>query len=112
LELIEWLKDVFSRKTLAEWEKELAGLEVCCSAISRLDEVLGSELFRQREMVCTYQGRDGKEAITFGIPVKLGETPGSLRTPPAGFGEHTRNILLEMGYGEGQIREFFETGIV
>jgi crotonobetainyl-CoA:carnitine CoA-transferase CaiB-like acyl-CoA transferase len=73
---------------------------------------MNADLFQQREMVCDYQAKDGAMARTFGIPVKLAETPGSLRTPPAEFGEHTREVLRELGYSEAKIEELFATDIV
>lgn len=35
---------------------------------------------------------------TFGIPIKLSRTPGSLRTPPDDFGARGREVLWEPGY--------------
>lgn len=111
-EIIHRLRILFAGKTLEEWEMQLAGLDVCCSSISTFDEVLENPLFREREMVYEYQKADGSTVKAFGIPVKLGTTPGLLRTPPAEFGEHTREILTELGYDTGRTEEFFEKGIV
>ena len=33
-----------------------------------------------------------------GMPVHLSQTPGSVRTPAPEFGEHTEEVLLELGY--------------
>lgn len=112
LEIISWLRDTFSSKTLAEWDAELAGSGVCYSAIRSVDEILEDELFKEREMVCEIAGYNDKTQKAFGIPVKLSHTPGALRSAPAGFGEHTRDILLELGYSETRILEFMEEGIV
>lgn len=111
-EIIHWLRSTFAQKTLAEWEQELAGLDVCFSPIVQLDEVMESTLFRERGMVCGYEAGDGSTARTFGIPIKLDTTPGSLRTPPARFGEHTGAVLKEIGYSDEIIREFIAAGIV
>lgn len=112
LEIINWLREMFIGKTLAEWEAELSGLDVCFSSIATLDEVMKSQLFREREMVCDYQTSEGNILKTFGIPVKLSDTPGSLRAAPCTFGEHTREVLQELGYGESRIDEFFSAGVV
>jgi crotonobetainyl-CoA:carnitine CoA-transferase CaiB-like acyl-CoA transferase len=47
-----------------------------------------------------------------GIAVKLGATPGSVRRPGYRFGEHTKEILVELGYTEREIAELVATGTV
>jgi crotonobetainyl-CoA:carnitine CoA-transferase CaiB-like acyl-CoA transferase len=38
-----------------------------------------------------------------GTPVKLSETPRSIRKPPSGFGEHTDAVLMALGFGADTI---------
>ncbi len=111
-EIIDFFRQQFLTKTLAEWEDELEGLEICYTKVQTMQEVFNDPLFREREMVYEYTDKKGVERSSFGIPVKLSTTPGSMRTVPDEFGESTRNILLETGYSEGQVDSFFGDGIV
>jgi crotonobetainyl-CoA:carnitine CoA-transferase CaiB-like acyl-CoA transferase len=48
-----------------------------------------------------------------GIPVKLSETPGAVRTPPPRLGEHTRQVLRgDLSMSDGQIGELVASGAI
>ncbi len=111
-EIIAFFRQQFLTKSLAEWEDELKELEICYAKVQTMQEVFDDPLFREREMVFDYTDNKGTEKRSFGIPVKLSATPGSLRTVPDEFGESTRNILLETGYSEEQVDSFFSDGVV
>ena len=111
-EIIADFRGLFLQKNMAEWDAQLAELEVCFSVVKNLADILTDPLFRQREMVHNYRGDNGEVKHGFGIPVKLSETPGAIKTRPAGFGEQTRKILEETGYSTEQIDTFFANGVV
>jgi crotonobetainyl-CoA:carnitine CoA-transferase CaiB-like acyl-CoA transferase len=50
---------------------------------------------------------------TLGVPVRLSDTPGSVRTPPPRQGEHAAEILVELlGLGDTAIAMLMATGAV
>jgi crotonobetainyl-CoA:carnitine CoA-transferase CaiB-like acyl-CoA transferase len=51
-------------------------------------------------------------AAALGIPVKLGETPGQIESTPPAFGEHTDRVLEELGYGQQEIQQLRQEGVV
>ena len=46
------------------------------------------------------------------IPVKLSDTPGDIRLMPPLLGQHTEEVLKELGYNEKDIKELKEKGII
>ena len=110
-EILDFMRTKFREKTLDQWETELADLDVCWGRIQNLEEVLKDPYFREREMVLDNRQKDGIQSKTLGIPIKLSETAGAIRTPPVGFGESTRSILQELGYKESQIESFAQKGV-
>jgi crotonobetainyl-CoA:carnitine CoA-transferase CaiB-like acyl-CoA transferase len=55
-------------------------------------------------------GAGEKEPLKLlGIPVKLSATPGSIRRRPPRLGEHTAEVLAEIGYDSASI-ESLRTG--
>jgi len=111
-EITGFMRTAFRKKTLAEWEIILSSEDVCWGRVQNLSEVLEDPLFAEREMVIEFTSKDGKKSKALGIPVKLSETPGTVRTPPPRFGENTEEILSELGYENDMIKEFGEKGII
>lgn len=102
-EILDFMRATFRKKTLDQWEATLGDLDICWGRVQSLSEVLEDPLFREREMVVEINGADGKKTKTLGVPVKLSDTPGSVRTAPVGFGESTAGILGEIGYTPEEI---------
>jgi len=111
-EIINFMRETFKKKTLDEWDHELGDRDICWGRIQNLDEVLHSPLFREREMVLEVKDKAGNDALALGVPVKLSDTPGSIRTPPDAFGESTSDILQNLGYSKEEIETFSDKGVI
>ncbi|WP_319523816.1 CaiB/BaiF CoA-transferase family protein [uncultured Desulfosarcina sp.] len=107
-EIVAFLRSTFKSKSLDQWEREFEGLDVCVSPVRTVAEALGDPLFAQREMIREMEGG----AAALGIPVKLGETPGRIDSAPPAFGEHTDRVLGELGYGQQEIQQLRQEGVV
>jgi len=106
------MRNRFREKSIAEWETELGDMDICWGKVQNLDEMLQDPLFREREMVVDIPDRFGVTHPALGIPVRLSETPGSIRKPAVGFGDSTASILQELGYTSEQIDEFQKSGAI
>ena len=110
-EIIDFMRHTFKQKTLDAWDAVFGDLDICWGRVQSLSEVLEHPLFRQREMVVEIEGHDGKTSKALGVPVKLSDTPGAVRTPPVDFGESTPEILRELGYSDNEIKRLEEDGV-
>jgi crotonobetainyl-CoA:carnitine CoA-transferase CaiB-like acyl-CoA transferase len=56
--------------------------------------------------------KSGKKMKLLGIPVKFSETKTSIRSVPPALGEHTTEILGQLGYSNEQISVLKLTGAI
>jgi crotonobetainyl-CoA:carnitine CoA-transferase CaiB-like acyl-CoA transferase len=112
VEIIDFMRDTFKQKSLDEWGEILGDLDICWGPVYNLKEAMQDEHLREREMFVEFRDQDGKKADTIGIPVKLSETPGSLRTQPVTFGKNTKEVLSEIGYSDDEITKFIDEKVV
>jgi len=111
-EILDFCRKAFKKKTLGQWVEELRDKDVCWGKVQNLEEVFNDPLFLARDMVGEVKDNKGESVKVLGIPVKLSDTPGSIRTAPVSFGESTKKILEELGYTEREIEEFMENEVV
>ena len=89
---------LFATRTRQEWGELLEGVDACCEPVLTVAEALASPHVKQRKMVS-----EGEEAVRPSFAVRFdGERPGTDRRTP-GFGEHTEQVLEELGIGPEQI---------
>jgi crotonobetainyl-CoA:carnitine CoA-transferase CaiB-like acyl-CoA transferase len=92
-------------RTLAEWEELLADADVCIGRVNEFAEAVADPQLRHRQMLLPLGDPDQPEALQPGIAIKLGATPGSIRSLPARTGQHTAAILGELGYSDAEIEK-------
>ena len=104
---------LFLGRTREAWSRFASEHECCLEPVLELDEALQSELVRAREMVVGVEQPGVPEPIPqLGVPVKLSRTAGTARGPGPGLGQHTRDVLAGLGYGDEQIAELEAAGAV
>ena len=75
-------------------------------AVLSVGEVMEHPHTAARRMTVSLDGYRGT-----GIPVKLGRTPGEVRSTPPLFGTSTRRILAEAGYDEAEIEALLDDAV-
>jgi formyl-CoA transferase len=80
--------------------------------ILAMDEVFADEQVRANKSVATVEHRELGELSILGVPYTMSRTPGSVRTPTPDPGQHTDEVLRELGYTDDQLAALHADGVV
>lgn len=111
--LIGRLQDVFLTKTYAEWEDLLLSHGIPMGAINTIDQVVEHPQIKARGGIVESKHPVAGDVQIVGVPVKLSETPGSVREPAPLLGQHTDEVLHDyLGMDEAQIACLRQAGAI
>ena len=94
--LIPLLQEVFLTKTYEEWEAIFLPEGIPFGAINNIAQVVEHPQVQARGTLVEMQHPRAGKVKMVGAPVRLSETPGSVRTPSPMLGEHTAEVLREL----------------
>ena len=109
--LVPLLQELFLTRSVAEWVADLHEVSVPCGPINDLADVFADPQLLHREMYVEMPHPTLGTIKQTGIPVKFSRTPGGLDRPPPLHGEHTGEILGELGYSDAEIRQLAEASV-
>lgn len=110
--LSEILNAILSQHTSGKWAAKMDDAGVPCSPVNDIGTVLNLPQVAHREMVVDIPRDDIPGLRLPGVAIKMSDTPGSVRTPPPGLGQHTDEVLASAGYNAAAIERFWSSGVV
>lgn len=97
------LERTFVTRTTAEWVELLLEAGTPAGPIHDYAQVLDDPHTKARGMVQQVEHPVEGTINALGIPVKFSRTPGQIRTAAPLLGEHTAEVLVELGYSDKQL---------
>ncbi len=111
-ELVAIFDEIFASKTRQEWMQILNEHGCIVTPVQNIPEVVEDPQLLANNYVIELDHPTYGHTKTMGFPWDLSETPASWRRPAPKLGEHTEEVLLEIGYGAEAITKMKEEGAI
>lgn len=111
-ELIPLLNEITATRTTTEWIGQLEARAVPCGPINGLAEVFADPQVQARGLAVKMPHPEAGEVPLVASPIRLSKTPVEYRRAPPLVGEHTDEILADLGVDSADIAGLRERGVV
>ncbi|MSQ06008.1 MAG: CoA transferase [Dehalococcoidia bacterium] len=111
-ECVDILSVIFRTQPMAHWVEVVAAAGVPCGPINRVSDVVADPQVLARNMIASMAHPNVPELRVPYSPLKLSETPPGIRLPPPLLGQHTAEVLEELGYTPTKIGALRKKGVI
>lgn len=111
-EMVEVFRSIFIQKTQNEWTEIFQNVDAMYSPVLNIEEAFEHEQFRARKMDWRIEHPVEGTVRSIGFPVKFNNDPAQVRLPPPLYGEHTREILRDLGYTDSEVSILNAEGVI
>ena len=107
-----FLNEVASEWTVADLYHAAQARRIPFAPVSTMGDLLASGHLKSRGFFATIPDPDGAPVTMPGAPYRHSATPWRIRRRAPRLGEHTDEVLAEMGYATGEIARLRHDGVV
>ena len=111
-ELVSILTEHFQCRRTQEWLDTIGKAGVPCGPINRISDVVEDPQVLAREMMVSLPHPQVPDLRVPASPLKLSDTPPTMKMYPPGLGEHTDQVLSELGYTSTNVELLREQGVI
>jgi crotonobetainyl-CoA:carnitine CoA-transferase CaiB-like acyl-CoA transferase len=111
-QLTDELQEILSTRPTAHWVAALDRAGVAGGPVLTYSEALGQAQVAARDMVVDLTHPVIGPMHALGVPAKMSETPATIRAPAPLLGQHSREILREIGRTDAEIDSLIAGGTI
>lgn len=98
--------------TSEHWLALLATRDMWCARVQNFEDLMNDPQVAHNELIQTIDHPVAGRIKVVGIPMKFSRTPGTIRLSPPRVGEHTGELLAELGYSPEKIELLRAEGVI
>ncbi len=102
----------FAQRDAGEWLERLREARIPCGPVNSLADILADEHFLARGGILQMNHPTVGELNMLANPIHFSGTPPAYDRPPPLLGQHSEEILLELGYDQADVAVFREDGVL
>jgi len=108
------LDEIFASKPREEWLRVLKESEgdFILTVVNSIDDLPDDPQVRANDYIIDYDHPQYGKIQMLGMPVRLSETPGSIRQPAPEFGQHSEEVLLDLGYSWDEVTDLRKREVI
>jgi len=111
-ELLPLIFEVLKQYSSKEIREKMESVGIPCARVQQVSDVIKDPHVIERKMVIEMDYAPTGRVKVPSIPYRMSETPGEIRCPAPVLGEHTFEVLKEIGYSEEELRQLQEKKII
>ena len=111
-ELVEILTTVLSKKTSSEWLKIFDDNGFPCGPINSITDMFKDPQTIDRQMILEVDNKKAGKSKAIGMPIKFSKSKTEKSKGAPNLGEHTKEIMINFGYKEKEIEDFYIRKII
>ncbi len=101
-----------STKTAAEWIATFNAAGAPAGEINDISQVFGLEQVRHLGLAQPMDSQERGKTEVLGQPILMSRSKASVRRPPPTLGQHTSEILADIGYGAEDVKKLAKDGVI